>query len=132
MRISSANLDKMEKPRQQAYVRLEHEESVTAKKNILSIEMNLLQILTKIGEYKKFRKQEIRDRIELKKKLRTIKTESIEFMERVPEVEKPKLKIKRNSSGGKEVKQKKEANFQKGVEQQLAEIKERLQKLDQG
>ncbi len=122
----------MEKPKQRAYVRLEHEEAVGSKRGVLSMEMNLLQIMTKISAYKKLRRQEIRDRIELKKRLRAIKSMIQDLLNLVPEVEKPKLKFRKRSSEGKEVKQKKEANFQKGVEQQLAEIKARLQKLDQG
>ncbi len=125
----------MEKPKQQAYVKLETGDAISSKKDVLSIEMNLLQIISKIGAYKKLRKQEIRDRIELKKRLRDIKSEIAGLMGIFPEVEKPKIKFKRKSSGGREVnklqKNVKEETLKKSIEEQLLEIKTRLQKLDQ-
>lgn len=125
----------MEKPKQQAYVQLGAEDAVIAKKDVLAIEMNLLQIITKITAYKKLRKQEVKDRIELKKRLREAKSGIIGLTEIFPVVEKPKIKF-RKSSAGKGVFQKrgveKEANFTKSIEEQLSEIKARLKKLDEG
>ncbi len=125
----------MEK-KQQAYVRLETEEAMVAKRDVLSLQMELLQILFKISAYKKLRKQEVRDRIELKKKLREMKLGMGSLLELIPEIEKPKIKFRKKSSeerGVREVKKKeKEATLKKNVDEQLAEIKERLQRLDQG
>ncbi len=126
----------MEKQKQQAYVRLETDDAVNAKRDVLSMQMNLLQIITKIGAYKKQRKQETRDRIELRKRIKDIKSGLKEFVEKLPEVEKPRIKFHKTSSAAKVVKQReikeKETNLKKTIDQQLAEIKARLQKLDNG
>lgn len=134
MRIFSASWDNMEK-KQQAYVKLETEEAIIAKRDVLFLQMELLQILSKIGTYKKLRKQEIHDRVELKKRLREIKMTMGGLLELIPEVEKPKIRFRRKSSEGREVREvkrkEKEATLKKNVDEQLAEIKARLQKLDQ-
>ncbi len=125
----------MEK-KQQAYVRLETEEAIVAKRDVLSLQMELLQTLSKISSYKKLRKQETRDRIELKKRLREVKLAMGSLLELIPEVEKPKIRFRRKSSGRREVREvkrkEKEATLKKNVDEQLAEIKARLQRLDQG
>ena len=117
-------------------MRLETEEAIVAKRDVLSLQMELLQTLSKISSYKKLRKQETRDRIELKKRLREVKLAMGSLLELIPEVEKPKIRFRRKSSGRREVREvkrkEKEATLKKNVDEQLAEIKARLQRLDQG
>jgi hypothetical protein len=126
----------MEKAKQQAYLMLRPEESVESKKNLLSVEMSLLQIMAKVNAYKKWRKEEVKVRIELKRKLAAMRLDLRKWLSLVPEVEKAKLNLKKKPSEGKDNNEQPKPQpraekdaFKKSVEEQLADIKARLRRL---
>ncbi len=102
------------------YVRMNFEEALSAKKELLTAELNSLTIEKKIKKYRVLRKKEF----ELKRKLRIafsgIKAKSKLFLESFPEEE---LKIKRR-------KKKKSKEPEKYLQNELESIKNKLAKLN--
>ncbi len=127
----------MGKEKELAYLMLEPQEANSARKDVLTMEMNLLHSLSKINNYKRLRKEEINTRIELKKLLGECREYMAKIMEIMPEVEKPFLD-ETNETGKTEDKKAEKTGKTENVilkkksdiEKQLKEIRERLEKLD--
>ena len=109
------------------YVRLEHNEAISGKKQALSITVNLLEILKRIENYKILRKKELLLKGKLKKELSSLRIGLNRIQESLPEQEKiagirktKKLESKESS---------KESEHKKNIEAQIREIKEKLEKL---
>jgi len=56
------------------HVKLDYESALSAKKHLLSSELNLLQIIKKINAYKLLRKQELITKTKLKKEIISFRT----------------------------------------------------------
>jgi len=105
------------------HVRFEHEEAVYGRKELLSFQMNALQLLKKIKNYKIFRKRELILKGKFKKQLSELKHNLNEINHFFPE-EKTEQEI--------DIIRKKEEienKYNKDIEAQLREIKEKLARL---
>lgn len=107
------------------HIRLNHEESIDSKKNILSLEMNLLKIIKIIERYKNLREEELDIKNSLSKKIKEILTEIKRLKTILPKIKEEKEERKKEK--GKEKKKKKEDN--EDIEFQLQIIKEKLKEL---
>ena len=103
------------------HIKLDYEEALHAKKQILSTELNLLQTSKKIRNYKVLRKKELLLKSKLKINLKSLQ-EKIKFIiSTFPKEEIPKLpKIR-----AKKIEKKENQNIQN----QLQEIKNKLARL---
>jgi len=116
------------------YIKLEHEEAVIAKKSILSAEISALNIVKTFGEYNKLRKSEFSKRTMLKRAVKQKLAEINSLLREMPEV--PGAFVKPAPSKEKqefvqEITLKEESKKGKGIESELAEIREKLSKLNQ-
>jgi len=102
------------------YVKLDSPEALNSKKNLLATEINFLNIIKKIQNYRQLRT------IELKKKL-TLKTKLNELKAKINSLRKnlPSAKI----SEKEEFETISEKTKRKSLEQELKEIKEKLASL---
>jgi hypothetical protein len=117
------------------HIRLEHSESVFAKKELLNSEINSLQALKAFKNFKSIRKRELIYKTRLKKSLFDLKT-GIEEIEKVLPTEKeeePQLKfikkLSKKNQTTEEKMTKPEKKEYKEIEKELLEIREKLMKL---
>ena len=116
----------------QIYSRIGYEEAMSSRKNILEMQINLLNLMRNIGEYKDLRKKELI--WEVKEKVRDIES-------KVPKSEELKdhrkndipkeMVTKEEMKEIKEFKKLKEEKIQKesSIELELEEIKRKLQEM---
>jgi len=104
------------------YVKLNYEEALSSKKELLSSEINVLQITKKLKEYRKLRKREFASKTKLKTSLSILKTKINLLLSSFPEGEADTPKPK---------KKKKEKSVDKGLQDELEEIQKKLTRLHQ-
>ena len=106
------------------HVKLEFFEAINSKRALLSCQMNILNSIDKMRNYKKLRKQELVQKVKLKAKLRQLKIEINSIHKTLPKIKpepKPKIKQPKVRIIGKEKSRK--------LESELEDIKGRLKKL---
>jgi hypothetical protein len=114
------------------HIKLEYTEALTAKKNMLAAELNLLQILKKIQNYKILRRKEQICKNKLKTSIKSLRAKSDLLVETLPpreqkkEVAKPELKAEKKKI---EAPTKKEHKTK--IQSELDDIKNQLAKLDE-
>jgi|AntAceMinimDraft_18_1070375.scaffolds.fasta_scaffold40367_4 hypothetical protein len=112
------------------YIKLSCSELTQSKKEILSIEINLIKILQIIKNYKFLRMQELKSKIKLLKKLKETRAEIKRFEQTLP-----KSQISKRINGNK-TETKKEKFLEKviknknNLESQLQEIQKKLKNLE--
>jgi len=102
------------------HIRLDYEEALSAKKQLLSCELNLLETLKKIQNFKVLRKKEISTKSKLKIELNSLMKKLNSINLTFPKEEIPVKKIK-----------KKEKEVSPGIQKELEEIKRKLEKLSE-
>ncbi len=103
------------------HVRLDFEEAMNAKKELLNLEMNLLKIGKKLKAYKNLRKREFAEKGKFKNQLSALKRASGLFLSSLP-----KESLNEEQKKEKSVKREKGDDFYK----ELDEIKKKLEKLE--
>lgn len=103
------------------HIRLEYEEAVEGKRELLESQINLLEILKRVKNYKILRKRELILKGKLKKSLSFLSSELNQIKNNLPESE--------NELGIKEETTKQEIEKDKNIESQLQEIREKLARL---
>ena len=111
------------------HVKLEYSQALEAKRDILSLELNMINIAKRIRNYQKIREKEMREKNKLKTALAEVKNnikkiESIWPREHFPELEKFEEKMEQGFAEDK-----KQARHNADLEIQLKEIQERLRAL---
>jgi len=104
------------------HVRLEYAEALEGKREFLSLQLNLLNILKKLKNYKIERKRELILKNKLKKQLASLRTEINNIGTFLPSEEAEK-QVKKKKKQTAEVRKK------ENIETQLREIQEKLAKL---
>lgn len=100
------------------YVQIDYYGALEAKKQLLTSELNFLHILKKLNAYRIFRKKEFAEKNKLKTQITFLRDKFNALRSTFPEQE-IKIKIK------KELKE----NEDKDIQEELEEIKRRLEKL---
>lgn len=106
------------------YSRLEYQDVVSGKKNILETEQSFLNILNNINNYKALRKKEIVLKIKLRNDLKHIKDSFTKISNHVPQTK----GIKHIKAMPK--KREKEVKRNSSIDEQLMDIKKRLSELN--
>ncbi|MAG02700.1 hypothetical protein CMI42_05160 [Candidatus Pacearchaeota archaeon] len=101
------------------HVRIGYDEALRSKRNLLNSEINLLQITKSIRNYRLFRKKEFTARNKLKSQMKSLRLKFNLLASTFPEQEKVKTK--------KVVK--KEDKVSRDVQEELEEIKRKLENL---
>jgi hypothetical protein len=105
------------------YSKLDYEEAVSAKKNILEMQKNLLNSINKIESYKDLRKKELILKLKMKNNFKNIDDHIKKINNHLPETKSIKhIKIVK-AKGEKEVKR----NL--SIQEQLLDIQKRLSEL---
>ncbi|MFH1326819.1 MAG: hypothetical protein ABIH59_01700 [archaeon] len=107
------------------YSKLDYESAIEIKKNILSTQINLLNITQDINDFKKLRKKEATDKIKLQKNLQEMKKLLKQEVDKAPKATKAKLK-KPEKQQAKETDQE-----YLDIQSQLHDIKEKLSHLSE-
>jgi hypothetical protein len=104
------------------HIKLNFEEALNAKKQLLSIELNILHAVKKVKSYKILRKKEIASKNKLKMNAKSLNSKLNLILSTFPEEEgKPKSSKKR--------KKRKDEKENQDIKEELDEIKEKLSKL---
>jgi len=115
------------------HIKLENDEAIISKKDLLSSEINLLRISQIIENYRKLRSEEIKKKRLILKRSKEIKKDLSKLQIILPNLKIPKiLKGENYDPNDKKEKTTFEIPKNKGnIERQLLEIQERLNKLSQ-
>ena len=119
------------------HIRLEYEEAVASKKDILSSEMNLLRIARELGKYKALRKKELELKLNLSKKIKETRASLNKLHRELPKVELPKI-LQEHQAKTEPIANKVEKKIEKTKEKQksddleieLQDIQDRLDMLE--
>lgn len=119
----------MNKAQSPIYVKINYENVFYAKRNILEMQMILLNILQDIERYREDRKREFVYKVRLKNLLKDAKKDVSKILDNAPKTEEMKQeeKIKKQRAMKKN---KKEIELQHNIDEQLSEIKRKLQKME--
>ncbi len=107
------------------HVKLEYEEAVQSKKDILSLEMDLLKTIQTIKTYHKFRTEELQLKIKLHQKIKALMTEIRHLQKNLPELKIPQIL---KEDGIEEIIPK-EKHHDDNIESQLKKIQAKLDSL---
>ena len=118
------------------HVQLEYNETIQSKKDTLSSEMNLLKIKKNMRTYHLLRKEELKTKLKLYRKLKEIMTGINRLQKTLPEIKVPKVlkKEEKYAPAKQEIERKiektKENQYDKDLENQLREIQRKLRELE--
>jgi len=109
------------------YSKINYEDAYSAKKDILGAQIELLNMIRTIEEYKLLRKQELMLKLKLKSDLRKTKENITNLIEKSPKTKNINESIAENKESSKIKKKPKElAN----VESELEDIQKKLKRMD--
>lgn len=106
------------------HLKLDYEEALAAKKQLLTFELNLLQILRKMSAYKLLRKKEQGNSNKIKTSVAAMRSKINALESTFPTDKKPKRKRER-----REIKAPRK--YGRGLQRELDEIKRKLARLNQ-
>lgn len=101
------------------HVKFKYDEALAGKKEFLYSQISLLELLSKLKDYRNSRKQELILKSRLKNELTAVRTKIIEIREHLPKEAEKEIKIIRKLKP-------KEHEERKSIETQLQEIKDKL------
>jgi len=105
------------------YLRISYEDSISGKKQLLSTQLNLLNTVKRVHNYTSLRKSELTKKRKLQTALRELRTKIKSFMSTLPKEELSTKEIR------KKLQKKKEKKEDLNLQEQLQEIREKLEKL---
>ena len=117
------------------YIKLDYEESLNKKKQILQTQVDILHLLISVSSYKELRRRKFKLKNELKYSINHIKTKINHVQITFPEEEKIRIKNKLKEHQNKEnninkrIMPLKENKHQSNFEKELQEIQRKLSKL---
>jgi hypothetical protein len=104
------------------HIKLDYEEALTAKKQLLSSELNILQTTKKVRNYKVLRKKEIATKTKLKTAITSIKTKINHLQTLLPDQD---IKISKHKTRKTRIQKQEKQSIQK----ELEDIQGKLEKL---
>lgn len=112
------------------HVKLEYEEGIQSKKDVLSSERDLIRLIKVIRRYHLLRKEELDNKIRIYKKIKDLKLNLTKLVQILPKIKIPD--ILKKEEGKKELISsiKKKDSYDIDLETQLKEIQEKLKKLE--
>lgn len=123
----------MKKKNNLIHVRINYDEAIESKRDILATQIDLIKIAQAIKNYRKLRMQELDLKIELKERISNIKTEFTKLRTIFPKMQLPKIvqkfekkKIEEEKSLSKLGQSKKEKTKNKKIENKTKMIKKKI------
>lgn len=111
------------------HVKLEFEEALQSKKDILSTQKDLIELLQSIKNYSAIRKEELNLKIKIHKKIKELKSNLSKLNQTVPKIKIPEI-LKKDEETEEKPKLKIKTDYHdKDLESQLEEIQRRLRSL---
>jgi len=110
------------------HVKLDYEESVQAKKDLLSSERDFIRILKTVKKYELLRKGELTTKLKIQNKIKNLKINLGRLNTIFPKIKLPDI-LRRNEIIEEKSLKIKEEGKDKDLESQLVEIQERLRRL---
>ena len=115
------------------HVKFGHEEARQSQKGVLSLEMDLLKTLKVIKKYHPLRSEELKTKLKLHRKIKEVITNMGRLQTTLPKLKIPEI-LKREHEEDKKlhepkIKEIKKEKYDEGLESQLQEIQDRLNKL---
>ncbi len=113
------------------HIKFDNAEAVTAKRDILTSQMNLLRIAKTIRGYGFYRLKELELKMMLSKKTKEVKTNITKMQKILPTLRIPEI-LKKEKVGEKEEEyheEKRKKSYDRSLEDQLQEIQRRLNRL---
>jgi hypothetical protein len=120
------------------HIKVDYEEALQSKKDLLSSEMNFLKILKIIKKYELLRREELNNKIRMQNKIRDLKANLTRINQIFPKIKLPDILKKKTIIEKQELKVEKpvevpikvkEETEEDDLEAQLREIQDRLKKL---
>ena len=108
------------------HVKLEFDEAKEGKKDVLSMELNILHMLNTIKEYHGLRLEELKNKKKLRKKLRKISASITKMKHVIPKVNMPKKNISEETPIKTSKKSSTDLKGKSEIEIQLQDIQDRL------
>jgi len=111
------------------HVKINYNEAVQSKKEILSLQMNLLKILRAVKNFGYLRTEELNEKTNLSKKVKLIKSDIKKIQTILPKSEVPEKYKKQPEVKHKEIKERliEKREHEDDLDLQLREIQEKLQ-----
>ncbi len=111
------------------HVKINYNEAVQSRKEILSLQMNLLKILRAVKNFGYLRTEELNEKINFSKKIKSIKSDIKKIQVILPESEIPEKYKKKPEIKHKDIKERLIEKREHGddLDLQLREIQEKLQ-----
>jgi len=114
------------------HIKLEFEEALQSKKDILSSEINLLKLEKIIKRYHRLRKEELKSKLNLSKRMREIKIDIRKLEQTLPEIKIPKILETRGYEEKDRIIEKSgKTEHDDDIEYQLLEIQRKLNSLQE-
>jgi len=110
------------------HVKLDYEESVQAKKDLLSSERDFIRILRTVKRYELLRKEELTTKLKIQNKIRDVKINLGRLNLIFPKIKLPDI-LRRNEIIEEKPLKTKDKDKDRDLESQLIEIQERLRRL---
>ena len=114
------------------HLKFENGEAVSSKKDLLSVEMNLLNVLKSIGRYSSLRSMELRLKGRFYREMKKMSVDTQKIEDSLPSFEIPKI-LKHPQAKKTEISQKIETGIKakedSNIESQLMEIQRKLKEL---
>lgn len=118
------------------HIRVDYEDALATKRNILSAEANFLKVIKRIKRYELLRGEELNNRLRIQNKIKDLKTNMTKINEVFPKVKLPEILKKNEVEKKKKIEEQenikepiKEKHEEDDLETQLREIQEKLMKL---
>jgi hypothetical protein len=111
------------------HVKLEYDEALQSKREVLSSEMNLLRIAKTIKNYHILRSNELKRKLKLYRKIREIITSIKNIQITLPELKIPEILKKDKEIEEPKKVQVKERQYDDSLESQLQEIQDKLKSI---
>jgi len=108
------------------HVRIEYEEALESKKSLLSLEMELLRVVQSIRRYNHFRNKELKSKIKLESKMKSLIIDTRKIEKTLPKVKIPESKKPGKETSEEKQKKKKEEKYDLTIEQELQDIQRKL------
>jgi len=106
------------------HVKLEFEDALNSKKNLLQTEMSLLNILKTIGAYRILRKKELSARLKLRGKFRETASDLRKLQKYLPEANKKEEVLEKIPAKKQKIK------YDRKLEDELKDIQMKLRQLE--
>jgi len=129
LRKTKFTKSKMKKQNNLIHVKIEYDEALESKKDLLSSKMNLIKILRAVKKYNKLRARELKLKNKLKRRTTLTLTNIRKFQKTVPKIKIHKISKKEDKDEFSEIIKPRESKKDMTLELELEQIQEKLREL---